>query len=217
MLGERETLGETFRARQASPHTLGSDYMHGFPQDSLRDSFFTRDAKNVAILRKSGERGIYSDIWRWSNENLWVILSHSVVEMLKKYYSNMVKSIVDTLSSPSNLHSLGYYLFGNECLHVQDAILQTLSLSRWEKFHENEIFLLGSIIRHQCHRACSLYKTGVAAPTRMCHKCNGWKEEKRERRVGNPWMKSFFKPALCFSLYLLPTLHCLSLWCSRWK
>ena len=33
----------TFRARQASPQSLGSDYMHGSPQDSLRDSFFTQD------------------------------------------------------------------------------------------------------------------------------------------------------------------------------
>ena len=41
-LGETfsEILGETFRARQASPQSLGSDYMYGFPQDSLRDSFF---------------------------------------------------------------------------------------------------------------------------------------------------------------------------------
>ena len=35
-----ETLGKTFRARQASLQSLGSDYMHGSPQDSLRDSFF---------------------------------------------------------------------------------------------------------------------------------------------------------------------------------
>ena len=35
-----ETLGGTFRARQASPQSLGSDYMHGSPQDSLGDSFF---------------------------------------------------------------------------------------------------------------------------------------------------------------------------------
>ena len=34
------TLDETFRARQASPQSLGLDYMHGSPQDSLRDSFF---------------------------------------------------------------------------------------------------------------------------------------------------------------------------------
>ena len=41
-LGETfgEILGETFRARQASPQSLRSDYMHGSPQDSLRDSFF---------------------------------------------------------------------------------------------------------------------------------------------------------------------------------
>ena len=41
-LGETfgETLGETFRARQTSPHSLGSDYMHGSPQDFLLDSFF---------------------------------------------------------------------------------------------------------------------------------------------------------------------------------
>ena len=41
-LGENfgETLGETFDARQAAPQSLGSDYMHGSPQDSLRDSFF---------------------------------------------------------------------------------------------------------------------------------------------------------------------------------
>ena len=35
-----KTFGETFRTRQASPQSLGSDYMHGSPQDSLRDSFF---------------------------------------------------------------------------------------------------------------------------------------------------------------------------------
>ena len=35
-----EILGETFRVRQASPESLGSDYMHGSLQDSLRDSFF---------------------------------------------------------------------------------------------------------------------------------------------------------------------------------
>ena len=35
-----ETLGETFRARQASPQSLGSDYMHGSSQDALRDPFF---------------------------------------------------------------------------------------------------------------------------------------------------------------------------------
>ena len=42
ILGETfdETLGETFCARQASPQNLGSDYMNGSPQDSLRDSFF---------------------------------------------------------------------------------------------------------------------------------------------------------------------------------
>ena len=37
-----EALGETFRACQAFPQSLGSDYMHGSPQDSLRDSFFLR-------------------------------------------------------------------------------------------------------------------------------------------------------------------------------
>ena len=42
ILGETfgETLGETLHARQASPQSLGSDYMHGSPQDSLRNSFF---------------------------------------------------------------------------------------------------------------------------------------------------------------------------------
>ena len=35
-----ETLCETFRALQASPQSLGSDYMHGSPQDSLRNSCF---------------------------------------------------------------------------------------------------------------------------------------------------------------------------------
>ena len=35
-----ETFGETFRARQAFPQNLGSDYMNGSPQESLRDSFF---------------------------------------------------------------------------------------------------------------------------------------------------------------------------------
>ena len=47
-----ETLAETFRARQASPQSLGSDYMHGSRQDSLRDSFFTR-VENSALLVKS--------------------------------------------------------------------------------------------------------------------------------------------------------------------
>ena len=37
-----ETLGETFHSRQASPQSLGSDYMRRCPQDSRRDSFFTR-------------------------------------------------------------------------------------------------------------------------------------------------------------------------------
>ena len=37
-----ETFGETSRAHQASPQSLGSDYMHGSPQDSLRNPFFTR-------------------------------------------------------------------------------------------------------------------------------------------------------------------------------
>ena len=37
-----ETVGQTFRARQASPQSLKSDYMPGSPQDSLRDSFFLR-------------------------------------------------------------------------------------------------------------------------------------------------------------------------------
>ena len=44
------TLGETFRARQASPQSLGSDYMHGSPQDSLRDSFFLRGKQLMYIL-----------------------------------------------------------------------------------------------------------------------------------------------------------------------
>ena len=35
-----KTLGEVFRARRASPQSLGSDYMHSSPQNSLRDSFF---------------------------------------------------------------------------------------------------------------------------------------------------------------------------------
>ena len=35
-----ETLGKTFHPLQASPQSLGSDYMHGSPQDSFRDSFF---------------------------------------------------------------------------------------------------------------------------------------------------------------------------------
>ena len=35
-----KTLGETFRVRQASPQSLVTDYMHGSPQDSLRDSLF---------------------------------------------------------------------------------------------------------------------------------------------------------------------------------
>ena len=36
-----ETLGETFRARQAAPQSLRSDYtMHGSLQDSLQDLFF---------------------------------------------------------------------------------------------------------------------------------------------------------------------------------
>ena len=39
---QAETLDETFRARQASPQSLGSNYMHGSPQDSLRDLFFLR-------------------------------------------------------------------------------------------------------------------------------------------------------------------------------
>ena len=34
-----ETFGEIFCDRQAAPQSLGSDYIHGFPQDSLRDSF----------------------------------------------------------------------------------------------------------------------------------------------------------------------------------
>ena len=34
------TFGETFHARQVSPQSHGSDYIHGSPQDSLRDSFF---------------------------------------------------------------------------------------------------------------------------------------------------------------------------------
>ena len=41
-----ETLGETFRARQAFPQSVGSDYMHGSPQDSLRDSCFYAGAMN---------------------------------------------------------------------------------------------------------------------------------------------------------------------------
>ena len=40
-----EILGETFRARQASPQSIGSDYMHDSPQDSLRDSFFYADSE----------------------------------------------------------------------------------------------------------------------------------------------------------------------------
>ena len=35
-----ETFSETFRTRQASPQSLGSDYNHGSPRDSLRESFF---------------------------------------------------------------------------------------------------------------------------------------------------------------------------------
>ena len=35
-----ETFGEIFRARQVSSQSLGLDYLHGSPQDSLRDSFF---------------------------------------------------------------------------------------------------------------------------------------------------------------------------------
>ena len=35
-----ETLGEREKSRQASPQSLGSDYIHGSPQDSLRDTFF---------------------------------------------------------------------------------------------------------------------------------------------------------------------------------
>ena len=34
------TWGETIRARQASPQSFESDYMHDSLQDSLRDSFF---------------------------------------------------------------------------------------------------------------------------------------------------------------------------------
>ena len=41
-----ETLGERQKSRQESRQvtlqSLESDYMHGSPQDSLRDSFFTR-------------------------------------------------------------------------------------------------------------------------------------------------------------------------------
>ena len=42
-----KTLGKTFRARQASPQSLRSDYMHGSPQDSPRDSFFTREERDT--------------------------------------------------------------------------------------------------------------------------------------------------------------------------
>ena len=41
----RESHQESSRdsLRESSPQSLGSDYMHGSPQDSLRDSFFTRE------------------------------------------------------------------------------------------------------------------------------------------------------------------------------
>ena len=37
---QSETFGETFRARQVSPESLGLDYMHDSSQDSLQGSFF---------------------------------------------------------------------------------------------------------------------------------------------------------------------------------
>ena len=53
-LGETfgETLDETFRARQVSPQSLGSDYIHGSPQDSLRDSFLLRGEHEQLMMFK---------------------------------------------------------------------------------------------------------------------------------------------------------------------
>ena len=49
-----ESLAETHasnpRARQASPQILGSDYMHGSPQDSLRESFFYAGIEYISRL-----------------------------------------------------------------------------------------------------------------------------------------------------------------------
>ena len=47
-----ESLGKTFRARQASPQSLGSDYMHSSPQDSLRNSFFYTGCLHAARYNK---------------------------------------------------------------------------------------------------------------------------------------------------------------------
>ena len=111
-----ETLGETFHVRQASPQSLGSDYMHSSLQDSLRDSFFLRGSffKSVLQLYLTSQTPLNSQIFENIKDfifSFWAERSTSLISNTPRRYSWLVRRLPIHKRKPNSLISMLCFFF----------------------------------------------------------------------------------------------------------